>query len=685
VSLLPDPASMLRREKPVPPAASAVGAGPPLPASLGEDVLAAAARKSPGDEDLLCDVIERDGAELAARGHVATLDRYLRAIPGLAGSAPALDAAIDVALHALRRTGLSYDDATAVLCNRHPALADAVRVAAFLDEALDLTESRTGTAERPTPRLPTAIGPVWRAGERRYELRELLGRGSQGSVYRAVDRCVSAAERPAWTAVKVLHPDAEAEEQLAPDRSEAVRARQITHPGVVRVLDRGESELGLFIVFEMVEGRTLVQHIAERGGRAGEREAVRICREVCEGLAAAHAAGVVHRDLKPANVLIDREGTCRITDFGIGVGPAELFCPTAKGRGALAFIAPEQYRAEAGAGDPAVDVYAAGALLFWMLTGEFPNGKDAREIDANLLESPAEWPRDPYGLLSGCDADAAAVCRRAMAPEPADRYPTIGALAADLERLENHEPLPWRRPGISRRLRLASRRSPAAFWACAVAACVMVTAPMVAAWAVVENQQDKAERRIDAATRAAEHGKLMLDQARSTARAISTMFDQISKHSEPDQWLSVFAGFESMIGAEKLNLPSLQAPLTEVRIDALRETIADAEASGGSEHLQTLFFRTLLGCQLLGAGEAGEAAPILVGCRERWRTMVAPQDPWLRMVEVITAAAEVQTQPRGAEPSPSYIAARALLGNVDVSSLPAPLRKSVSDAISKGR
>jgi eukaryotic-like serine/threonine-protein kinase len=233
---------------------------------------------------------------------------------------------------------------------------------------------------------------VWRLGD--VEVGEELGRGGMAAVYRGVD---TALNRP--VALKLL-PDAFADqpELVERFRREAQLLARVNHPGVVRVFGAGEQDGVHWLTMELVEGSPVV-------GPMAPDAAVELTVQVCEALAAAHAVGVVHRDVKPSNVLVDAEGRVTLVDFGVASSPAVAAGLTGPNQalGTPGFMAPE---ALTGAPpSPALDVYAAGALLYTLLVGHPPEGAFV----------PAPVHDD--------------VIRRALAPDPAARFPTVQALA----------------------------------------------------------------------------------------------------------------------------------------------------------------------------------------------------------------------------------------------------------------
>ncbi|WP_395808753.1 protein kinase [Archangium minus] len=208
-----------------------------------------------------------------------------------------------------------------------------------------------------------ASGPLF-AG--RYALLRMLGRGGMGTVYQARDSLVGDV-----VALKTLELGKDAGPDAIERFSREVRlARRITHPHVARMHDLGTHEGQTFLTMEFVEGEDLRTLLARERPLTAPR-AARLALAVCEGLAAAHAAGVVHRDLKPANILVEAGGRVVLTDFGIARALAgELASRTMGAVGTPMYMAPEQVSGEPV--DGRADVYAVGLLLYEMLTGEVP-------------------------------------------------------------------------------------------------------------------------------------------------------------------------------------------------------------------------------------------------------------------------------------------------------------------------
>src|SRR5665648_124154 len=200
----------------------------------------------------------------------------------------------------------------------------------------------------------------------RFRLEEKVGSGGMSSVYRAFDPTL---ERS--VAIKLMHRDISSDpDQLERFRREARAVARLNHPHVVTVIDAGEDDGAPYIVFEYVEGETLKERI-RRLGRLPVSEAVAYAIEIARALGAAHARHIVHRDVKRQNVLVDEEGSAKVTDFGIARTLDEEGL-TVDGRvlGTTDYVSPEQALGQHVTGQS--DLYSLGVVLYEMLTGEVP-------------------------------------------------------------------------------------------------------------------------------------------------------------------------------------------------------------------------------------------------------------------------------------------------------------------------
>ncbi len=287
---------------------------------------------------------------------------------------------------------------------------------------------RTGEIRAPSARSDPASNLQGRILDGRYAIEERVGEGGMAWVYRAVDR-----QTGGPVAVKVLLSrlvnDAESVARLG---REAELAMKLDHPNVCGLLGHGTAQGLPYLVMPFLEGETLAT-LENRVGPVPPARAVAILEQLCRGLQHAHEQGVLHRDLKPENVMLVRDGDGEravVMDFGLAkerlVGP-ELNRLTATGivLGTPEFMSPEQIRGKPL--DPRSDVYALGVLAFELLTGELPfTGRTAQETMLNHLTGRPRRLRDANAELP---ESLERVVARALALDPADRYPSAAALA----------------------------------------------------------------------------------------------------------------------------------------------------------------------------------------------------------------------------------------------------------------
>ena len=269
--------------------------------------------------------------------------------------------------------------------------------------------------------LPARIGP--------YRVEGVLGHGGMGVVYRA------------WgpeglVALKVLQSDPRRASELR-QRFEQEGRLRIEHPNVVRTVGSGVDEGRAWIAFELLEGRSLAAILCARG-RLGIGEARSLALQAADGLAAAHAAGVVHRDLKPGNLVVEEDGTLRLVDFGIARITERDTRMTATGHlvGTAAYLSPEQARGDADVG-PASDVWSLGVVLYEVLTGRNPFERGT--LMPTMLAVLAEEPPPVTALRPEVPPSLSRLVARCLERGLDRRFPDAAALLEALREIEPDE------------------------------------------------------------------------------------------------------------------------------------------------------------------------------------------------------------------------------------------------------
>lgn len=249
----------------------------------------------------------------------------------------------------------------------------------------------------------------------KYEILEVLGRGGMGAVYKGFDPVISR-EVAIKTIAKSSLDAGELQHLLARFRHEAQVVGRLAHPGIVQIYDYGEDEELAYIVMELVNGKTLHEHLLQQANY-DLREVSEIMRQLLDSLGHAHAAGVVHRDMKPSNIMINKDGGIKISDFGIAHTEASELTQHGDVLGTPHYMAPEQFL-----GLPigvATDLYAVGVIAFLLLTGSKPfSGSTAIVMQQVLNQRPA----DPSSLNPALSPLLDRVLQRALAKAPQDRY-----------------------------------------------------------------------------------------------------------------------------------------------------------------------------------------------------------------------------------------------------------------------
>jgi WD40 repeat protein len=347
----------------------------------------------------------------------------------------------------LRRQG--KEPAPEELCPDDPRLQALLRERLArrqrLHAALDLpADTRGEPAARPVP-LPVIDG---------YEVGELLGRGGMGLVFRARHKAL---KRDVALKIVVSGAHAGAHER-ARFRTEAEAVARLQHPGIVQVYEVGEQAGCPYLALEYVGGGSLAQQLD--GAPVPPRRAAQLLLDLARAVQHAHEQGIVHRDLKPANVLLTEAGVAKVADFGLAklLDAEKGHTQTGAVLGTPSYMAPEQAEGKASAIGPATDVYALGAILYELLTGRPPFKAEAAM--ETLLQVKFTDPVSPSQLQPKLPRDLVTICLRCLRKEPRQRYASAQALADDLRRFLEGQPIQARPVGVLTRTVKWARRRP---------------------------------------------------------------------------------------------------------------------------------------------------------------------------------------------------------------------------------
>ena len=256
----------------------------------------------------------------------------------------------------------------------------------------------------------------------KYEIQGELGKGAMGTVYRAYDRAI--ARSVAIKAItKAMLAPAELKHVLNRFRHEAQAVGRINHPRIVQIYDYGEDDEIAYIVMELVNGKTLAQHLAQEV-HYDVREAGEIIRQILDGIGYAHTQGVIHRDMKPSNIMINEDGRIKISDFGIAHIEASELTQVGDVLGTPHYMAPEQFL---GADvDAIADLYSVGVIAYELLTGRKPFIGNTATVMQMVLSQP---PPNPSQLNAKLSPLIDRVLQKALAKKREDRFQSARELA----------------------------------------------------------------------------------------------------------------------------------------------------------------------------------------------------------------------------------------------------------------
>ena len=262
--------------------------------------------------------------------------------------------------------------------------------------------------------------------DNRYEIMEQIGMGGMARVFRALDHRLNR-----QVAVKILREDlAEDAELRRRFHEESQAVAMLSHPNIVAVYDVSRSSDVEYIVMELIDGITLKQYMQKKGNKLNWREALHFITQIVKALGHAHSRGIIHRDIKPHNIMVLRDGSVKVADFGIArVASGGHSTLTQEALGSVHYISPEQARGSHI--DARSDLYSAGVVLYEMTTGRLPfEGDTPVSVAIQHINS---IPLSPREIDPAIPEALEAITMKAMAPDPDNRYLSADDMLADLE------------------------------------------------------------------------------------------------------------------------------------------------------------------------------------------------------------------------------------------------------------
>lgn len=258
----------------------------------------------------------------------------------------------------------------------------------------------------------------------RYEILEVIGEGGMAIVYRALDHRLNRD-----VAVKIMRDEMAADEEFRRRFcTESHAVAMLSHPNIVAVYDVSHNDNVEYIVMELVDGITLKQYI-ERKGVVAWKEVVHFTKQISKALAHAHERGIIHRDIKPQNIMLLRDGTIKVGDFGIAALENEVYENNGEAIGSIHYIAPEQAHGECP--DARSDIYSLGVMMYEMLTGVLPfTGNTLGEIAVQHMNAK---PVPPHEKNPEIPLELERITLKAMSAELSERYQSANELLSDLE------------------------------------------------------------------------------------------------------------------------------------------------------------------------------------------------------------------------------------------------------------
>jgi hypothetical protein len=414
----------------------------------------------------------------------------------------------------------------------------------------------------PDARMPAELGKLGR-----FELKELLGQGAFGRVYKAYDP-----QLDRFVALKVPTFGLEDKHKVQRFIAEAKAAAKLRHPNIVPTYESGQFDGKYYIASQFVAGQPLSKRIKEN--LPDFREAAEWVRQLAEALAYAHREGIVHRDIKPDNIMLDEKGVPQIMDFGLAKRLNEDAAMTTDGSllGTPAYMSPEQARGKQSEIGPSTDQYSLGVVLYELLTGKKPFEGALQSVIAQVI---ATEPPCPRALNKQIPRDLDAVCQKAMSKEVSQRYTSCVDTSEDLARWLRGDPTYARPIWLAERAVRWCRKNPVVSALSTTILVVLIIGFILVTIALI--QVDQARKRADRNATLANENELEAKKQKKLAEENLDLANARKTDAESAQKQATAKAEELQQALSKLQTE------TSARVSAEKGKLAIEKATGGLE------------------------------------------------------------------------------------------------------
>jgi tetratricopeptide (TPR) repeat protein len=528
----------------------------------------------------------------------------------------------DPAVFALLEEILDSGKAPEDVCRDHPELLNEVRrrwkqfrqvdaeVGALLPDSNGDTD-----ATAPRTRLPQIPG---------YEVETVLGSGGMGVVFRARHLALGRT-----VAIKMLLAGAFAgPSELARFRREAEALAGLRHPNIVQIYDAGEVDGHPYFTMELVDGGSLASRDSATPQPA--RQPAKLVATLARAVQFAHTAGIVHRDLKPGNILQGPDGIPKITDFGLALPVADGTRFTISGArvGTPSYMAPEQALGKSSAIGPAVDIYALGAVLYELLTGQPPfRGETAAETERRVI---TDDPLPPSRLNATIPRDLETICLKCLGKEPESRYRSAAELADDLDRYLEGRPIQARPLGMVATFGRWCRRNPAA----TAISVLLVLGTAISTWQAVSATHAKEEAlqaRQAEAERAEGERKAKLEAQEQKATAERAAEAEKAAKAQAQKRLAQVEKANDVLASifehlDPREIARAERPLRAILLEKVDQAVQQLAGESIGDSLVVAKMQNKFGQSLVGLGEPEKALVLFQrALATRW-ALLGPED-----------------------------------------------------------